>query len=201
MRLFKVGLLGVAGFLAILLLTLRMTGLEPRYIDPRTPTFAENNRTAGPGLWLKGSVVREAITNWDFINEIDHPVRGNSIMLETRTWYGIPHSVTVNARPRGEDLYLSGSAQGDRLGEEFPRNKSWWINIERDPRVRLKVDGKIYEATVALVQDYDEVVRLFGSDPITIGVNEDGTEQVTGIRHYWRVFQRNIPTYNDGSLQ
>ena len=83
---------------------------------------------------------------------------------------------------------------------EFPRNKSWWTNIERDPRVRLKVDGKIYEATVALVRDYDEVVRLFDNDPITIGVNDDGTEQVLSIRYYWRVFQRNIPTYTDGSV-
>ena len=46
MRLFKVGLLGVAGFLAIILLTLRMTGLEPRYIDPRTPTFAQRRASA-----------------------------------------------------------------------------------------------------------------------------------------------------------
>ena len=201
MRLFKVGLLGAIGFSTAILLTLRVTGLEPRYIDPRTPAFAENNRTAGPGLWLKGEAVEETVTNWDFINEVDHPVRGNSIMLETRTWYGIPHSVTVNARPRGENLYLSGSAQGDRLGEEFPRHKSWWTNIERDPRVRLKVDGKIYEATVALVRDYDEVVRLFGNDPITIEVDGDDNEQVTGIRYYWRVFQRNIPTYDDGSLR
>ena len=201
MRLFKVGLLGAIGFFTAVILTLRVTGLEPRYIDPRTPAFAENNPTAGPGLWLKGEAVEETVTNWDFINEVDHPVRGNSIMLETRTWYGIPHSVTVNARPRGENLYLSGSAQGDRLGEEFPRHKSWWTNIERDPRVRLKVDGKIYEATVALVRDYDEVVRLFGNDPITIEVDGDDNEQVTGIRYYWRVFQRNIPTYDDGSLR
>ncbi|MDB3992266.1 nitroreductase/quinone reductase family protein [Gammaproteobacteria bacterium] len=201
MRLFKAGLLGAIGFSTAVILTLRVTGLEPRYIDPRTPAFAENNRTAGPGLWLKGEAVQETVTNWDFINEVDHPVRGNSIMLETRTWYGIPHSVTVNARPRGEDLYLSGSAQGDRLGVEFPRHKSWWTNIERDPRVRLKVDGKIYEATVALVRDYDEVVRLFGNDPITIEVDGDDNEQVTGIRYYWRVFQRNIPTYDDGFLR
>ena len=192
MRLFKVGLLGAIGFFTAVILTLRVTGLEPRYIDPRTPAFAENNRTAGPGLWLKGEAVEETVTNWDFINEVDHPVRGNSIMLETRTWYGIPHSVTVNARPRGENLYLSGSAQGDRLGEEFPRHKSWWTNIERDPRVRLKVDGKIYEATVALVRDYDEVVRLFGNDPITIEVDGDDNEQVTGIRYYWRVFQLSL---------
>ena len=199
-RLLKISVVAAGSIVVISLLTLRVMGLEPRYIDPGTPAFAENNRTAGPGLWLKGEVVREAVRNWDFINEVDHPVRGNSIMLETRTWYGIPHSVSVNARPRGGDLYLSGSAQGDRLEEEFPNNKAWWANIERDPRIRLKIDGKIYEATAALVQDYDEVIQLFGSNPITTRVDENGNEQVAGLRYYWRVLQRNIRTYGDGSV-
>ena len=95
-------------------------GFEPWYIDPASAEFAESNRTAWPGLWLKGEVVDGPVTDWDFINEVNHPITGNSIMLETRTWYGIPHSVTVNARPRGDKLYLSGSEQGARLDKEFP---------------------------------------------------------------------------------
>ena len=121
-------------------------------------------------------------------------------MLETRTWYGIPHSVTVNARPRGDKLYLSGSEQGARLDKEFPYSKAWWANIERDPRIRMKIDGKIYEATVALVQDRDEVAQLLGRSPIGVQVDENGQAQGTSVRHYWRVFQRNIPEYGDGSL-
>ena len=195
----KIGVSSVAVLLLLALITLRVTGLEPRYIDPATPAFAESNRTAGPGLWLKGEVVREAVTDWDFINRVNHPLRGNSIMLETRTWYGIPHSVTVNARPRGKDLYLSGSAQGDRLEKEFPFEKRWWTNIERDPRIRMKIDGKIYEATVALVQDRTEVARLLGGNPVTTQIDENGQEHISGIRHYWRVYQRNIPEYGDGS--
>jgi len=193
----KVGFLAVVALLAATLIIFRITGLEPRYIDPGSPAFAESNRTAGPGLWLSGEVVREAVTNWDFINEVNDPIRGNSIMLETRTWYGIPHSVTVNARPRGPELYLSGSAQGDRLDEAFPNNKAWWANVERDPRIRMKIDGKIYEATVALVHDQEEAARLLGGNPITIRVDENGNEQIVGKRYYWRVFQRNIPVYGD----
>ncbi len=200
MKKVKNGLLIVVALLATTLVILRVTGLEPRYIDPRTPAFAESNRTAGPGFWLTGEVVTEAVTNWDFINQVNHPVRGNSIMLETRTWYGVPHSVTVNAVPRGDELYLSGSAQGKRLEAEFPNNKAWWANIERDPRVRIKIDGKIYEATVALVQDRNEVAQLIGRNPVTTSVGENEQEQITGVRHYWRVFQRNIPEYGDGSL-
>ena len=194
----KIGLI-IVTLAALALITLRVTGLEPQYLDPASPEFAASNRTAWPGLWLAGEVVDRPVTDWDFINQVDHPVKGNSIMLETRTWYGIPHSVTVNARPRGDKLYLSGSEQGARLDKEFPYSKAWWANIERDPRIRMKIDGKIYEATVALVQDRDEVAQLLGRSPIGTQVDESGQEQITSVRHYWRVFQRNIPEYGNGS--
>ena len=195
----KIGL-PLVGRAAVGLLTLRVIGLEPWYIDPASSEFAASNRTAWPGLWLKGEVVSQPVTDWNFINQVNHPVTGNSIMLETRTWYGVPHSVTVNARPRGDKLYLSGSEQGARLEKEFPYSKAWWANIERDPRISMKIDGKIYEATVAIVQDRDEVAQLLGRSPIGVQVDENGQEQVTSVRHYWRVFQRNIPEYGDGSL-
>ena len=198
-RILKIGL-PLVGLAAVVLLTLRVIGFEPWYIDPASSEFAASNRTAWPGLWLKGEVVSQPVTDWNFINQVNHPVTGNSIMLETRTWYGVPHSVTVNARPRGDKLYLSGSEQGARLEKEFPYSKAWWANIERDPRIRMKIDGKIYEATVALVQDRDEVAQLLGRSPIGVQVDENGQEQVTSVSHYWRVFQRNIPEYGDGSL-
>ena len=197
-RILKIGLI-IVTLAALALITLRVTGLEPQYVDPASPEFAASNRTAWPGLWLAGEVVDRPVTDWDFINQVDHPVKGNSIMLETRTWYGIPHSATVNARPRGDKLYLSGSEQGARLDKEFPYSKAWWANIERDPRIRMKIDGKIYEATVALVQDRDEVAQLLGRSPIGTQVDESGQEQITSVRHYWRVFQRNIPEYGNGS--
>lgn len=197
MRALNIGIGVLFALIVLTLGTLRVTGLEPQYIDPSTPAFAESGRTAWPGLWLAGEVVREPVDNWDWVNEVNDPVRGNSIMLETRNWYGIPHSVTVNLRPRGENLYLSGSAQGDRLNDEFPYAKKWWTNIERDPRIRMKIDGKIYEATASLVQDREEVTRLLGRDPITTSIDDNGNEVITGRRYFWRVFQRNIPEYSN----
>jgi len=99
-------------------------------------------------------------------------------MLETRTWYGIPYSVTILPTPRGDRLYIGGSARDARLEREFPDYKQWWANVERDPRVRLKIDGKIYEMTAALVSDPVELAEILGRDPITTTVAEDGTEQV-----------------------
>lgn len=182
-----------------LMLVLRQTGLDPRYIDPASAEFVERGRTAWPGLWLSGEVVREPVADWNWINQVNDPIRGNTIMLETRTWYGVPHSVTINATPRGDRLYIGGSEQDFRLEKEFPFSKRWWANIERDPRVRMKIDGRLYEMTVVLVSDRAEVAALIGRDPVTRQSDAAGNAQITGIRHYWQVFQRNIPEYGDGS--
>ena len=191
----KISLLVALALVGVSLMMLRVTGLDPRYIDPSSAAFAESGRTAWPGLWLTGEVIREPVTNWDWVLEVNDPIRGSSIMLETRSWYGIPHSVTINLVPRGDKLYVSGSEQGSRLEKEFPHSKAWWANIERDPRVRMKIDGKIYEMTVALVADRAEVFQIIGRDPITRTIDAEGNEQITGVRHYWRVYQRNIPEY------
>lgn len=199
MRGLKIGFLVIGALIILTLLTLRITGLEPRYIDPASAAFVESRRTGGPGLWLKGEVVREPITNWDWVLQVNDPVRGNSVMIETRTWYRIPHSVNINPVPRGDTLYISGSEQDFRLEKEFPYSKRWWANIERDPRVRMKIDGKLYEMTVVLVADRDEIIELFGRDPVTKTIGADGQEQITSVRHYWRVYQRNVPEYGGGS--
>ena len=40
-----------------------------------------------------------------------------------------------------------------------------------------------------------KVAELIGRDPVSRVVTADGKEQITGVRHYWRVYQRNIPEY------
>jgi hypothetical protein len=199
MRTLKIGLLVVGSLVVISFLTLRATGMEPRYIDPSSEAFVESGRTTWPGLWLSGEVKREPVTDWNWVNQVNDPIRKNSIVLETRTWYGIPHSVIINPTARGDKLYIGGSEQDFRLQKEFPYSKAWWANIERDPRVRIKIDGEIYEMTVALVADRAEVFQLIGRNPVTKEIGADGKEQITGVRHYWRVYQRNIPEYGDGS--
>ena len=189
------GLLGVGSLLLGALLILRVTGLDPEYMDYTTEEYNQRGRMTLPGLWLSGEVVREPVTDWSWVSDVSHPQRGNTIMLETRTWSGIPYSVTILPTPRGDRLYIGGSARDARLEREFPDYKQWWANVERDPRVRLKIDGKIYEMTAALVSDPVELAEILGRDPITTTVAEDGTEQVVAKWYYWQVFQRNIPQY------
>ena len=175
--------------------TLRVTGLEPEYMDYTTEAYNQRGRMTYPGLWLKGELVREPVANWDWVQDVEHPVRGNTIMLETRTWFGIPYSVTILPTPRGENLYIGGSARGERLSRTFPNYKQWWANVERDPRVRLKIDGKIYEMTAALVHDPVELESILGRAPVTTRLNEDGSEEIVAKWYYWRMAQRNVVEY------
>lgn len=194
MKSLKIGLLVIGLLLLGTLLTLRVTGFPPGH--PSAGDYVNAGRSARPGLWLAGEVVSEAVTNWDWVNQYSDAFAEDATELETRTWYGIPHSVTVLLVPRGDKLYLQSSAQTFRLNNEFPYGKAWWRNVERDPRVRLKIGGKIYEMTVVLVQDRAEVAQLRGGkDPIVKALDANGNEYITEEWHYWRVFQRNIAEY------
>ena len=194
MKSLKIGLLVIGLLLLGTLLTLRVTGFPPGH--PTAGDYVNAGRSARPGLWLAGEVVSEAVTNWDWVNQYSDAFAEDATELETRTWYGIPHSVTVLLVPRGDKLYLQSSAQTFRLNKEFPYGKAWWRNVERDPRVRLKIGGKIYEMTVVLVQDQAEVAQLRGGkDPIVKALDANGNEYITEEWHYWRVFQRNIAEY------
>ena len=195
----KISLLVIGILVVVPLLVLRVTGLEPRFIAPESQAYADSSRTAGPGLWLKGEVVREPVKNWDWVREVNHPVREHYIMMETNTWYGIPHSVTVRLNPRGDKLYLVGTAQGARLDKEFPDGKAWWKNVIRDPRVRMKIDGKIYEMTLVLINNRDEVTELTGRYPIQKRFGPDGNEQVIVEAHWFHVYQRNVQEYGSES--
>ena len=59
---------------------------------------------------VEGEVAQEAVTNWDWVNQFSDPFVASGTELETRTWSGIPHSVTVLLVPRGDKLYLMSGA-------------------------------------------------------------------------------------------
>ena len=186
----------LVGVLVLTLFTLRVTGLEPQYIEPRGEAWIKSGMTARPGLWLKGEVVTTPITDWSFVNAIHDPIRKNTIMVETRTWYGIPHSVTTGVVARGDKLYVHAHSDDRRLATAvFPYDKAWTTNVSRDPRVRLKIGGKLYEMTLVLIPDRVEVAAIGGRDPIEREKGPDGQERVSAIMHWYRAFQRNIPEY------
>jgi hypothetical protein len=192
MKALKMSIVLIVVVLALTLLTLRVTGLEPEYLD--LDQLRAHHMIARPGLWLKGDVVTTPITDWSFVNDVPHPGRSiNTVLVETRTPYFIPHSVRTMPFVRNGVLYIR--SHQDRMDVQFPHDKSWTSNVARDPRVRIKIGDKLYEATMVLVADRAQAIALLGRSPEVMEKGPDGQDHVVGYDHIFRVFQRNIPEY------
>lgn len=192
MRVLKFSAIAVVAILALALVTLRITGLEPQYLNLKQ--LRAHHMIARPGLWLKGQIVTTPVTDWSFVNKVKHPGRSlNTILVETRTPYFIPHSVRVMPDVRDGQLYIR--SHQDRMNVHFPYNKTWTADVARDPRVRIKVGDKLYRATLVLVADRAQAIRVLGRNPETLRKGPDGKEHVVGYDHVYRVFQRDIPEY------
>ena len=113
-------LVRTVALLVLILVIVRITGLNPS--GPR------------PGLWLSGNLVTTPVPDWSFAN--DYP----TIEVQTKTWYWLPHSVTIWGVGYQDHLYLQ------TIG-------NWKRNVVRDPHVRIKVDDELYDRTAAYVKD------------------------------------------------
>lgn len=192
MKILKRTILLLLVLVALALLTLRTTGLEPEYLD--LDQLRAHHMIARPGLWLKGEVVTAPVMDWSFVDQVPHPGRSiNTVLVETRTPYFIPHSVRTMPFVRNGVLYIR--SHQDRMDLTFPNDKSWTSNVARDPRVRIKIGDKLYEATMVLVADRAQAIALLGRNPEVLEKGPDGQEHVAGYDHIFRVFQRNIPEY------
>jgi len=197
MKMLKKGIALVAVILGLTLLTLRVTGFEPQYLD--LAELHAHGRIARPGLWLKGEVVKTPVTDWSFVDKVEHPGQSlNTVLVETRTPYFIAHSVRTVPFPRNGQLYIRSHQH--RMDLQFPNDKSWTANVARDPRVRIKIGDKLYEATMVLIADRAQAIALLGRNPEVTEKGPDGQEHVVGYDHIFRVFQRNIPEYGGEEL-
>ncbi len=106
---------------AIALLLLATAGCEPK--DRR------------PGTWLSGSEAEGPIGDWSFVNE------QMEVFVETRPWYGIPHSVTTVIASKNGNVFVPSIYE---TSAEFPGSKYWNRIIADNPRVRLKVGETLY---------------------------------------------------------
>ncbi len=116
----------------VLLVTLRATGLEPR--DCANAGVSWTCRT--PGLWLKGELVTTPVTDWSFTDQIQ------TIKIQTETPVFLPYSVAIWCAAYKGDLYVTSY-----------RGRRWVEDLIRDPHVRLKVGGRLYDRTLSLVTD------------------------------------------------
>lgn len=130
---------GLVACLALLLVVVRFTGFSPIGDIPGPGNY--------PGLWLSGEVVTTPVADWAFTKEY------KTDKVETRTWYGIPHSVTTSHIVYNGQLYLTSLF---RANVPFPEGKAWVNNITRDPHVRVRFGDKLYELVLSHVTDEQE---------------------------------------------
>ncbi|MEX2208857.1 MAG: hypothetical protein WEF50_21790 [Myxococcota bacterium] len=100
-----------------------------------------------PGRRLSGEVVATPVDDWAFAGGEE------TLQLEARP--DDPYSVNVWFVAQGSRLWVA-SAGGDVTG--------WGEMMIADPRVRLRIDGKLYERKAARVTEQaetDEVVVLY----------------------------------------
>lgn len=91
-----------------------------------------------PGTRLSGELAAEQNPDWS-----QHK-SGDQIFVQTSTWYFVPHSVTTIAWAEDGELYVPCRACDTKL---------WPENVARDPIVRIKVGGKLYERRAERVTD------------------------------------------------
>jgi hypothetical protein len=125
--------IGGAVFVCLILLmaTLRATGFEPREC-----TNASSWSCRAPGLWLKGELVTTPVKDWSFTDRIQ------TIKIQTQTPFLLPHSVAIWCAVYNDNLYVTSY-----------RGRMWVEDIIRDPHVRLKIAGQIYERNLSMVSD------------------------------------------------
>ena len=126
-----------------------MPGLTSLGFTGIAPTLALLALACGPagpfpGTHLRGEVVGAPVEDWSFTR--DHL----EIEVETRGRW-LPHSVTTICMAVGPRLYVpSRNASGKR----------WVQNLLRDARVRVRIDGRIYERSAERVTDAAELAPV-----------------------------------------
>jgi len=118
--------------LIVILVILRFTGFEPKECPPTDRSWS----CKVPGLWLKGEPVTGPVTDWSFTDKI------KMIKIQTQTPFLLPHSVTIWCVVYNGNLYLSSY-----------RGRLWVEDIIRDPHVRLKIAGRVYDRTLSVIND------------------------------------------------
>ena len=94
---------------------------------------------------LKGELQSGPVAGWTFLDSEE------TVQLETRP--DDPYSINIWIGRHDGKPYIVTSLI---LGEEEPSQRAWVQQVEKDPRVRIRVAGKLYERRAVRVSDPDE---------------------------------------------
>ena len=100
-----------------------------------------------PGTGLSGDLASAQDTDWSALGG------RTQAWLETRTWYLIPHSITVSVWSGDGILYVGCRACDTKV---------WPKYVARDDRVRLKIGDAIHALRAVRITDPAERQKLMG---------------------------------------
>ncbi|MGI9592609.1 MAG: hypothetical protein ACR2P8_14655 [Myxococcota bacterium] len=127
-----------------------------------------------PGTWLSGELVTEPSGDWSFSDA------QREILIETRTAYWIPHSVTIVCAADGDKLYV---------GARNPDGKRWVANVDRDPNVRLKIGDRLFEGRLVPLDSEAAQAGARAAYGRKYGRPDKPPEEPPPMR-YWQVVER-----------
>ena len=126
-----------------------------------------------PGLWLSGDPA-PLPTDWSFTDA------QREIAIEVRTPWLLPHSVTIWCASVDGALFV---------GARDPDEKSWPGWVDRDPEVRLAIDGRLYDAKLVPIDDPDRIAALRRAYAAKYELPDPPPAGAPPIR-YWQVTPR-----------
>ena len=127
-----------------------------------------------PGILLRGEVVSEIPVDWSFTNAY------REIQIEVRTPYLVSHSVTIWCAVVDGQLYL---------GARNPHEKRWPGWVERDPNIRLRIDGNLYDMKLTIIEAPSQVAPVRRAYADKYELPDRSPEEGPPVR-YWRVERR-----------
>jgi hypothetical protein len=100
-----------------------------------------------PGGRLSGDVADTGtVASWDFVDDTE------TCQLESNP--ADPHSVNTWCTGHSGNLYVPTSMI---LGPKIPTERGWVQNVQADPRVRVRIGERVYEARAVRVTRDDEI--------------------------------------------
>lgn len=104
------------------------------------------------GFWLTGDAVTTPISDWSFTDA------DQTVLVETRTPYLVPHFVRTFVARSDAQLYLFSEyfapapGQPD-LRDHFPEARFWNRMVVRDPRIRVKIGNQVFKMRAYPITD------------------------------------------------
>lgn len=148
------------------------------------------------GFWVTGDSVSTPVTDWSFTDA------AQTVLVETRTWYLIPHFVRTFIARNDSQLYLFSEyfaptpGQPD-LRDRFPEARFWNRMVVRDPRIRVKIGNRVFKMRAYAITDDNQKAaarQAFLSKYPDVGKQDALPEAQRPRLHFFRLDQG----WNDG---